>query len=211
MDKRIPEYTIITRNKVLENNIEDVLKEQNEKMEILGLNEDGYICHFFNAGPEYKIVSSIDEAIEEFYNHIKLPVRATAGSAGHDFFAPFDFTIEPGETLKIPTGIRCEIKNGWYLAIYPRSGHGFKYGISLVNSVGIIDRDFAYSDNEGHIMIKIANDSCINKTYSVPQGQGFSQGIFMPYGLTMTDNVTEIRNGGFGSTTKEIHEAALRG
>lgn len=152
-----------------------------------------------------------DEEIEEFYNNIKLPVRATAGSAGHDFFAPFNFTIEPGETLKIPTGIRCKIKEGWYLAIYPRSGHGFKYGISMANTVGIIDMDYFYSDNEGHIMIKIANDSCINKTYSVPQGQGFSQGIFMPYGLTVNDHVTEVRNGGFGSTTKEANEVSVRG
>lgn len=151
-----------------------------------------------------------DEEIEEMYSHIKLPVRATAGSAGHDFFAPFEFTIEPGETLKIPTGIRCKIKEGWYLALYPRSGHGFKYGISMTNTIPVIDSDYFYSDNEGHIMIKLANDSCINKTYSVPQGQGFSQGIFMPYGLTTTDNVTEVRNGGFGSTT-DIHEAALRG
>lgn len=71
--------------------------------------------------------------------------------------------------------------------------------------------DYFYSDNEGHIMIKLANDSCINKTYGVPQGQGFAQGIFMPYGLTVNDNATEVRNGGFGSTTKEVHEAALRG
>ena len=64
MDKRIPEYIIITRNKVLESNIEDVLKEQNEKREILGLNETDYICHFFNGSPEYKLISNIDEATE---------------------------------------------------------------------------------------------------------------------------------------------------
>ena len=64
MDKRIPEYTIITRNKVLENDIEDVLKEQNEKREILGLNGNEYICHFFGASPEYKLIPTIDIATE---------------------------------------------------------------------------------------------------------------------------------------------------
>ena len=154
-----------------------------------------------------------DEEIEEMYSNIKLPVRATTGSAGHDFFAPFHFTLEHNNTIKIPTGVRCKVKDGWFLGIYPRSGHGFKYGTVLTNTVGIIDRDYYYSDNEGHIMIKLANDSCIGKVYEVPQGQGFAQGIFMPYGLTTNDAVTEKRNGGFGSTTEKaiIEDAVIRG
>ena len=61
---------------------------------------------------------------EEVYNSIKLPVRATVGSAGYDFFAPIDITLKPGETVKIPTGIRCYIEPEWVLKIYPRSGLG---------------------------------------------------------------------------------------
>ena len=70
------------------------------------------------------------------------------------------------------------------------------------NTVGIIDSDYFYSDNEGHIFVKLTNDSNEGKTVSVEQGTGMVQGIFMQYGVTIDDDVTEVRNGGFGSTTK---------
>lgn len=136
------------------------------------------------------------------YDDIKLPRRSTAGSAGYDFFAPYDFTLKPGETIVVPTGIRCNIKNGWFLALFPRSGFGFKTGYSLSNTVGIIDSDFYHSDNEGHIMVKLENNSPINKTLTVKKGQAFCQGIFLRYGLIYEDDATGIRNGGFGSTTE---------
>lgn len=143
-----------------------------------------------------------EEEIKEMYEKIKLPARATSGSAGYDVFAPFDFTLAPSQTLKIPTGIRCEIDEGWVLKIYPRSGLGFKFRLQLNNTVGIIDSDYFYSDNEGHIFIKITNDSNENKTVEVKSGTGFAQGIFVEYGITTDDNATAIRNGGLGSTTK---------
>ena len=106
-------------------------------------------------------------------------------------------------TIKIPTGIRCRIDDGWVLQIYPRSGLGFKYRIQLDNSVAIIDQDYYNSDNEGHIFIKITNDTKdVEKICEVKEGSGFAQGIFMQYGLTEDDNTDGIRNGGFGSTTK---------
>ncbi len=143
-----------------------------------------------------------ENEIKKMYGDIKLPLRATAGSAGYDIFAPFDFTLSPSETVKIPTGIRCEIDEGWVLKIYPRSGLGFKFRLQLNNTVGIIDSDYFYSDNEGHIFIKITNDSNENKTVEVKKGTGFAQGIFVEYGITVDDEATGIRNGGFGSTTK---------
>ena len=143
-----------------------------------------------------------DEEIKAIYDSIILPRRATSGSAGYDIFSPVDFTLEPNKTLKIPTGIRCEISDGWVLKIYPRSGLGFKFRLQLNNTVGIIDSDYFYSDNEGHIFIKITNDSNENKTVQVRKGTGFAQGIFVEYGITFDDDVTDIRNGGLGSTTK---------
>lgn len=143
-----------------------------------------------------------ESEIEAIYNAIKLPRRATSGSAGYDIFSPIDFKLEPGKTIKIPTGIRCRIDEGWVLKIYPRSGLGFKYRLQLNNTVGIIDSDYYYSDNEGHIFIKITNDSNENKSIEVKAGTGFAQGIFVEYGITYDDDVTDIRNGGFGSTTK---------
>lgn len=142
------------------------------------------------------------EATNQCYEGIKLPLRATVGSAGYDFFAPFDFTLAPGETITIPTGIRAEIENGYVLMLYPRSGLGFKYRLTLNNTVGVIDSDYFYSDNEGHIMIRMTN--CSNdKTLTVEAGQGFAQGIFMPFGITVDDEAQGVRNGGFGSTTKK--------
>ena len=143
-----------------------------------------------------------DEAeIQKVYDEIKLPRRATSGSAGYDFFAPVSITLKPGETLKVPTGIRAEMEWNWVLKLYPRSGLGFKYRLQLNNTVGIIDSDYFHSDNEGHIFVKITNDTNEGKTVVIPGGTGFAQGIFIEYGITVDDEVTTVRNGGFGSTT----------
>lgn len=138
--------------------------------------------------------------VKEIYDSIILPKRATTGSAGYDFKSPIDFSLRPGETIKIPTGIRCEIDEGWVLQLYPRSSLGFKYRLQLDNTVGIIDSDYFYSDNEGHIFIKISNGSNKDKTLTVKKGNGFAQGIFLQYGITSDDMVGNMRNGGFGST-----------
>ncbi|MBO5711211.1 MAG: dUTP diphosphatase [Acholeplasmatales bacterium] len=148
---------------------------------------------------EYK--KAIDNA-EEIYADLKLPRRATAGSAGYDFFAPFDIILAPGETIKIPTGIRAKMEANYVLKLYPRSGLGFKYRLQLNNTVGIIDSDYYYSDNEGHIFAKITNDTNEGKTIEIKKGTGFMQGIFLEYGITFDDDVKDVRNGGFGSTTK---------
>ena len=108
--------------------------------------------------------------------------------------------IKPGETIKIPTGIRVKINDGWVLKLYPRSGLGFKFRVQMNNTVGIIDSDYYNSDNEGHIFCKITNDTNEDKTVSVNKGTGFCQGIFVEYGITFDDDVTDERNGGFGST-----------
>ena len=144
---------------------------------------------------------SMEEA-REIYKGISLPVRATAGSAGYDFFAPVEVTLQPGETVKIPTGIRVEMEQDWVLKCYPRSGLGFKYRLQLNNTVGIIDSDYFYSDNEGHIFAKLTNDTNEGKTLVIPAGTGFMQGIFVEYGITVDDATEGVRNGGFGSTTK---------
>lgn len=144
------------------------------------------------------------EQVEKIYENIKLPKRATAGSAGYDFYAPKDVVLSTGETMKIPTGIRVEMEHGWVLKCYPRSGLGFKYRLQLNNTVGIIDSDYFYSDNEGHIFAKITNDSNEKKVVEIKAGEGFMQGIFVEYGITVDDDVTEVRNGGFGSTTKSV-------
>lgn len=143
-----------------------------------------------------------EKNIRDIYDAVRLPERATAGSAGYDFFAPVSITLKPSETIKIPTGIRVWMEPEWVLKCYPRSGLGFKYRLQLNNTVGIIDSDYYYSDNEGHIFAKITNDSNEDKTLSLKAGEGFMQGIFVEYGITLDDDATGVRNGGFGSTTK---------
>ena len=136
------------------------------------------------------------------YDNIKLPSRATSGSAGYDFYTPFIIALTPGQSILIPTGIRCKIDNGWFLACAPRSGLGFKYRLQLDNTLGIIDSDYYYSANEGHIMAKITNDSKEGTVLHLLNGARFMQGIFLPYGITVDEKTEtlETRDGGMGST-----------
>ena len=155
---------------------------------------------------EDNFISSLDgfskEEAKKIYEDIKLPLRATKYSAGYDFYSPFDFTLNPGETIKIPTGIRAKMREEYALFLLPRSGLGFKYRLQLNNTIGLIDADYFYSDNEGHIFEKITNDSNEGKVISVKKGEAFIQGVFLSYGITEDDEVNSIRNGGFGSTSK---------
>ncbi len=144
---------------------------------------------------------SYDEVqTKEIYDRIKLPVRATAGSAGYDFYSPVSFKLSPGKSMKIPTGIRAKIEEGWVLSLYPRSGLGFKYRMQLDNTVGIIDSDYYGAANEGHIMIRFTNDSNTYKTIELEEGSAFAQGIFTEFGITFDDEASSKREGGFGST-----------
>ncbi len=155
------------------------------------------IAQFFKVSQsEFLKVGNIED-----YEKILLPKRATAGSAGYDFFAPKEYSVESGETVKIPTGIRVKIDNGWVLKIYPRSSLGFKYRLQLDNTVGIIDSDYYFADNEGHIFIKMTN--CGEKPLVIEKGKAFAQGVFVEYGITVDDDATDTRTGGFGSTDKK--------
>jgi len=137
--------------------------------------------------------------ITDTYKNIKLPTRSTSGSAGYDFVSPLHFCLEPEDDIVIPTGIRVEItKPGWALMMFPKSGLGFKYYTTLANTIGIVDQDYFYSDNEGHIFLKIRNEG--SKTMLVEAGDKIVQGVFLKFGITSDDNVTATRNGGFGST-----------
>ena len=158
---------------------------------------DQFLKDFMDAFPSFT-----KEEVVSIYQNIQLPKRATKGSAGYDFYAPIDIILKPNETIKIPTGIKVSIEDGWFLAIFPRSGLGFKYRLTLNNTVGIIDSDYYFANNEGHIMIKMTNATNENKIVDVKAMQGFAQGIFLPFGVTVDDEANEIRTSGFGSTTK---------
>lgn len=139
-----------------------------------------------------------DYMADDAYQTVSLPERATSGSAGYDFHIPFPIRLEPGQSISFPTAVRCEIAPGWFLMIVPKSGLGYKYRCQLDNTVGIIDSDYYYSDNEGQMAIKMTN--CGNVPLELAQNAKVAQGIFLPYGITTDDEATGVRNGGFGST-----------
>ena len=135
------------------------------------------------------------------YDCIKLPKRATKCSAGYDFFAPCDFTLNPTETIKIATGIKAQLDDDKYLALYPRSSLGFKYRLQLDNSVGVVDSDYFNNEsNEGHIFVKMTN--CGTRSLNVKQGEAFAQAIVSQYFKTIDDDVDIERVGGIGSSGK---------
>ena len=165
---------------------------------------------FYNVNEDSIGVDEIEKRIKNIYDNIKLPKRSTTGSAGYDFFAPITFEMYHGDVIKIPTGIKCSIKEDWVLMLFPRSGQGFKYGVHMSNTIPVIDSDYYYADNEGHIFVKLVNDSVLtvndykkaNNHFIVTTGQAFCQGVFLPYGITEDDNATGVRVGGLGSTDK---------
>ena len=132
--------------------------------------------------------------IEEIYENIKLPRRATAGSAGYDFFAPVRLILAPGETIKIPTGIRVEMEPEWVLKCYPRSGLGFKYRLQLNIQWGS-STAYYFIQTMKVICFPRSPDTNEEKTIDIAQGEGFMQGIFVEYGITLDDDVTDVRNG----------------
>lgn len=141
-----------------------------------------------------------EDELKRMYEGIKLPKRATIGSAGYDLYMPFSFSLRPNAMVKIVTGIRVKIDEGYVLTVFPRSGLGFKYRLQLNNTIGVIDADYYDAENEGHIMVKLTNDTKEGKTVELSEGTAFAQGIFLQFGITKDDEVSEKRTGGFGST-----------
>ncbi len=133
-------------------------------------------------------------------SEIPLPRRATAGSAGYDFTAPVETVIPAGGSALIHTGIRAEMEPGWVLVLFPRSSLGFRTGVRLSNTAGIIDSDYAFAGNEGHIMVKLRNPS--EEDVTIGRGERFCQGIFLPYGTAEEEERFTARQGGLGSTGK---------
>lgn len=153
----------------------------------------------------YKSVPELqDKDLKEIYESIHLPRRATKGSAGYDFYSPFEIHIMPGESCVIPTAIRAEMPETVVLIIVPRSGLGVRYRMQLANTIGIIDSDYYNAENEGHIMITITNDSKEDKYLHISRGDRFVQGIFLPFLVCDGDTSSERRVGGFGSTNERV-------
>ena len=138
-------------------------------------------------------------------NIVTIPRRSTKCSAGYDFVSPFNVELAPGESVLIPTGIRCKIAPDWVLMLYPRSSMGFK-GLRLMNTTGVIDADYYNAKNEGHIMAKVINDS--ETALQIRAGERFMQGVFLQYGTAEEEEVTTERTTGTG-VENEVHASEV--
>lgn len=156
--------------------------------------------HFINENGE-EVTHTLDETeIKNLYDAIQLPTRATSGSSGYDIRVPVNIRLKAGMTIKVPLGLRVKIKDGWWFGVFPRSSLGFKYRLQLDNTVGVVDSDYFYSDNEGHMYLQVTNDSKDGTEMILEKGKAICQGVFIPYGITFNDCADGVRNGGFGST-----------
>ena len=146
-----------------------------------------------------------DKYFRLIYNNIKIPTRSTKRSSGYDFYCPglVSLTIPKGESVLIPTGIRCVfLEDGYDLSIYPRSSLGFKYRMWFDNLVPIIDNDYAEAKNEGHIMLKVSCDPRNATEMVLNPGDRFAQGIIREFFLAEEEEIEKERTGGMGSTVK---------
>ena len=128
---------------------------------------------------------------------ISLPIRSSVGSAGSDFFAPIDYTVEPNQIIKIWTGVKSYMMDDEFLMLDVRSSMGGKF--MLANTIGIIDSSYYNNpDNEGEIGVFLKNIS--NETQTIQRGDRIAQGIFVEYLKADNDKTTAERIGGWGSS-----------
>lgn len=132
----------------------------------------------------------------------KLPTYGSAWAAGADLYACLEetVTIQPGETVFIPTGIALEVPQGCAGLIYARSSMGAKRGLAPANKVGVIDSDY-----RGQVMVALHNHSALPQTVE-PQ-ERIAQLLITPVytpGFVETEELSDTQRGagGFGSTGK---------
>ena len=134
---------------------------------------------------------------------INLPKRATEGSAGYDFESAEDVVIPVGGTALVKTGVKVYMNANEFLQVQIRSSLAKDGGLMLLNSVGIVDSDYADNPkNEGEVMFLFYNAGRYD--YKIEKGQRMGQGIFQAF-LTVDNEkkVTEKRTGGYGSSGKK--------
>ena len=133
-------------------------------------------------------------------NLAKLPTHGSSKAAGADLYAATDsdISINPGQTVKIGTGIAVAIPDGYFGAIFARSGLATKQGLRPANAVGVIDADY-----RGEIIVALHNDS--DEVQVVPARSRIAQLIIIPFvkaDFTIVDDLDKTARGelGFGST-----------
>lgn len=136
--------------------------------------------------------------IKKLNENVKLPFRGSEQAAGYDLYANEGCEIEPHKTALIGTGLAAEIPEGYFGAIFARSGLAIKQGLRPGNCVGCVDSDY-----RGEIKVGLHND--MNETKSVQKGDRIAQFVVIPY---LPVNFVEVESlsdtprgsGGFGSS-----------
>jgi dUTP pyrophosphatase len=131
-----------------------------------------------------------------------IPTRGSALAAGYDLYACLDepVTIAPGAVVPVGTGLAMELPEGWFAAIFARSGLAVKQGLRPANCVGVCDADY-----RGEYIVPLYNDSPVPRT--VDNGERIAQMVLLPcrpvsFELTEELGDTDRGGGGFGSTGK---------
>lgn len=140
--------------------------------------------------------------IKKLTDTAKTPTRGSEHAAGYDLYADVknQVMISPHETAKIGTGLAIEIPDGYFGAIFARSGLAAKEGLRPANCVGVCDSDY-----RGEYIVAVHNDS--DQPRVIDPGERIAQLVVMPYLAVTFEEVTELTDtnrgeGGFGSTGK---------
>ena len=149
------------------------------------------------------MVQSVKIRCRKVSEFARIPTRGSEAAAGYDLYAalPEPVRIAPHETVRIDTGLQFEIPDGYFAAIYARSGIAAREGLRPANCTGVCDSDY-----RGNYIVALHNDS--DKTRTVEPGERIAQMVVMPYlpvFFEESDSLTETERGagGFGSTGKQ--------
>ena len=177
---------------------------------------------FLNIIAKIKEAKVINLPFELCHPDAKMPTYANEGDSGMDIYAIDDYTIKPGEEIKIPTGLKCAIPYGYELQVRPKSGRAYKTRLRIANTPGTIDagyRDeicvlienidppikdvtYYFDDNHHPVLTSILHGS----TYTINKGEKFAQLVLMevpkahPYAVEKVSAFSGNRGGGFGSS-----------
>ena len=206
-------YDVVKSMQICYNKIAEIIDKQYDSFNndfIYQLKIDGvespYNWYEYMFEPLENKIRGFEVISDEFRKHpdvdIKLPKRGSSKSAGYDICTPVDIIIPPnGISDAIQTDIKAYMLDDEYLEIVPRSSIGFKKGLMLINTCGIIDSDYYNNiDNDGNIGFKFKN--LTNETVEIKAGERILQGIFKKYLTIDNDDCDIIRTGGVGSSGK---------
>lgn len=187
--------------KIVNRQTNEVVKYVNSERELVGFHKFPYrIFQTDEKEERNETMDAMNIKIKRLTDTAKIPTRGSAYAAGYDIYADLKetITIEPHTTAKIPTGFATDIPNGFFGAVFPRSGMATKKDLNLANCVAVIDPDY-----RGEWFIPLHNIGQTAQT--VEPGDRIAQMIILPYQVLEFEEVQGLNStirgdGGFGSS-----------